>query len=73
MHMAKIIYDRKNCIGCSACAAVCPSLFEMSEDQIANLKNSKETAGIFEVETGDVECAKEAADLCGAKVINVIL
>lgn len=71
--MAKIIHDRKKCTGCCSCVAVCPSMFEMSEDGLlANLKNSKEVDGVFELETNDVECAKEAADLCGAGVIKIV-
>lgn len=71
--MAKIIHDRKNCTGCGSCAAICPSLFEMSEkDQLANLKNSKEINELFELETDDIECAKEAADMCPAKVIKIV-
>ena len=72
MHMAKIIHDRKNCNSCSLCAALCPEMFEMSEsDQKADLKNSKEINGVFELETGDAERAREAADLCEAKVIEI--
>jgi ferredoxin len=70
--MSKIIHDRKKCTGCAACVAVCPSMFEMSEDQLADLKNSKEVDGIFELEIDNAECAKEAADLCGAQVIKII-
>ena len=71
MHMAKIIHDRKNCNGCSLCVAVCPSMFEMSEDQLANLKGATEVKGIFELETNDIECVKDTVDLCEAKVIKI--
>lgn len=71
--MAKIIHDRKKCTGCGICVALCPQMFEISgEDQLANLKNSKEVDGIFELETDDAECAKEAADLCEVKIIKII-
>ena len=72
MHMVKIIHDRKKCTGCGACAAVCPSMFEMTEDQVADLKGSKEVNGFFELETSNAEGVKEAADLCGADVIKIV-
>jgi ferredoxin len=70
--MAKIIHDRKNCTGCSICVAVCPSMFEMSEeDRLADLKGAKKINGFYELETPDVKCAEEAADLCSARVIKI--
>lgn len=70
--MPKIIHKKKNCIGCGACASVCPALFEMSDNQIANLKNSKEVSGSFELETDDViDCAREAANICPVNIIKI--
>lgn len=73
IYVTKIIHDRKKCTGCGSCAAVCPSLFEMSEDQtVADLKGAKEKDGVFELETESPENAKDAADLCGVGVIKVV-
>jgi len=70
--MTKIIHDKKKCIGCGACANVCPTMFEMSENQIANLKNSKEINGVFELETDNaMDCIKEAADVCPINIIKI--
>lgn len=70
--MPKIIHERNKCIGCGACVAVCPEMFEMSEkDDLAVLKTSKENAGIFELETDNIDCAKEAADICPVKIIKI--
>jgi ferredoxin len=71
--MYKIIHERKKCISCGACATICPELFEMSEkDNLAMLKNSKEKSdGIFELETEEIQCAKETADVCPVKIIKI--
>lgn len=69
--MAKIIHDRKKCISCGACASICPELFEMSEDQLATLKNSKEKNGVYELEVKEIKCAKEAVDVCPINIIKI--
>lgn len=71
--MFKIIHERKKCISCGACASICPELFEMSEkDNLATLKNSKEnSSGIFELETDNANCAKEAANICPINIIKI--
>ena len=70
--MAKIIHERNKCIGCGACAVVCPKMFEMSEkDGLATLKNSKENNEVFELQTTETDCAKEAVDVCPIKIIKI--
>ncbi|MDO8443240.1 MAG: ferredoxin [bacterium] len=71
--MFKIIHERKKCISCGACALVCPAIFEMSEeDNLATLKNSKEDGdGVFELETDNADCAKEAIAICPVNVIKI--
>jgi len=71
--MSKIIHERKKCISCGACTSVCPTMFEMSEkDNLATLKNSKESSnGDFELETNNVDCAKEAANICPVNIIKI--
>jgi len=56
----KVEVDKEKCIGCGACANLCPDVFELEEGK-ANVK---------EQET-DKECAKEAADSCPVQAINV--
>lgn len=72
--MPKIIHERKKCISCGACASVCPAMFEMTEaDNLAVLKNSREKdAGIFELETDNANCAKEAANICPVNIIKIV-
>lgn len=70
--MPKIIHEKAKCIGCGVCASVCPNFFEMSQDDgLATLKNSKEENGFQKIETNEVDCAKEAADICPVKIITV--
>ncbi len=71
--MFKIIHERNKCIGCAVCASVCPKYFEMSDsDGLANLKNSAENNGIYELTAEEeINCAKEAADICPVKILKV--
>ena len=70
--MIKIIHDKKKCIGCGACITICPTMFEISENQIANLKNSKEINGVFELEIdNNIDCIKEAANVCPVEIIKI--
>jgi ferredoxin len=69
--MSKIIHYRKKCIGCGACAGVCPIFFEMDKDGLATLKNSQKVGENFELETDNPGCAKEAADACPVKIIEI--
>jgi ferredoxin len=56
--MAKISIDKKKCIGCGACASICPDGFEMADGK-AKVKSQK------------ANCAKEAADSCPVQAISV--
>ena len=73
--MAKIVYDRENCIGAAACVAAAAKFWELVNDGKADLKNSKKNeSGKFELEVSskkDVEMNKEAADVCPVKVIVI--
>ncbi len=70
--MPKIIHQRKKCLGCGACAAICPKFFELSEkDGLAVLKNSKKVGENFELEIDKIDCAKEAVEVCPVKIITI--
>ncbi|MEM4375624.1 MAG: ferredoxin [Candidatus Woesearchaeota archaeon] len=72
----KIVYDRENCIGAAACAAVDPDDFEMASDGKAELKGGKAVKDrmVFEKEITEEEFkrAKEAAEACPVNVIHII-
>jgi ferredoxin len=69
--MAKVKHLKDLCIGCGACAATCPAHWEMQGDK-SHLKDSKELEGdVFELETDDVGCNKEAAENCPVQCIKV--
>lgn len=56
----KVSIDKKKCIGCGACAAVCSEVFEMDGDKaVAKTANT------------DKACAKEAAEGCPVQAIKV--
>jgi len=39
----KIIHDREACIGCGACASVCPKYWEMDSDGKSNIIGSEKS------------------------------
>ena len=60
--MVKVSVDKKTCIGCGACASICPNVFEM--------KDGKSIVKKFKAE--DAFCAKEAKSSCPVDAISVI-
>ena len=52
--------DKEKCIGCGACEASCPAVFEIKDGK-AKVK----------VKSTDLECAKEAAENCPVDAIKV--
>jgi len=70
--MSKIIHERKKCIGCGACVAVCPDFLEMDKsDGLATLKNAKKSGEDFELEVEKIGCLKEAIDTCPIQIIKI--
>jgi ferredoxin len=58
----KIVHDKKACIGCGACAAVCPDNWVV-EGGKAKPKKTK---------VDDIGCNKEAADGCPVQCIKIV-
>ncbi len=52
--------NQETCIGCGACAAVCPQTFQLNEEGKSQVVNQD-----------DVECAKRAAEGCPVQAISV--
>jgi ferredoxin len=81
MGKVNIIHEPETCIGCAACVAVCPKLFEMADNGKCRLKGSKtvkqnemDSSGVTfndVVEVDDPGCAQEAADVCPVRCIHV--
>ena len=60
----KATVDRDACVGCGLCESVCPNVFEMDSDSIAEV-----IADVIPPENED--CAIEARDDCPVSAITV--
>ena len=58
----KIIHEREACIGCGACAAVCPDNWKMADDGKSDP---------IKTEVKEIGCNKEAADACPVQCIKI--
>ena len=78
----KIVFDRKNCIGAAACAAVAPEFWVMNEDGKADLVGSKtDDSGNHVLIVKESQLSKEgknvlalnkdAAEVCPVQVIHI--
>ena len=69
--MAKVIQERNLCVGCGACAAICPKYWEMGGDGKAHLKESTTTGENHILMVENVECNTDAANACPVKCIKI--
>lgn len=70
----KIILNKKDCISCGACAAICPEFFGMDEEGMADLKEGESKSDVFEriIETEEDRArVQEAVDACPVEVIKL--
>ena len=76
MKQYKIIYERGECIGVAACAAVNPEVWEMDEFNKAKLVKGSfnEETGKFEriIHENDLQANIEAAQVCPVSIIHII-
>jgi ferredoxin len=63
MAKVKIEHDRAACIGCGACANLCPDNWSMADDGKSKCKMT---------ELEDIGCNQTAADACPVQCIKVI-
>jgi len=56
----KVLIDKEKCIGCGLCESLCGKVFVM--------KNGKAVA---KTSTTNEKCAKEAADACPVRAIEI--
>lgn len=68
----KIKLERLKCIGCGSCVAVCAAHFEMDEENLSHLKDSaRDAEGNEEKEDAEIDCVKDAAEICPVQIIKV--
>ena len=60
----KAVVNKDACIGCGACSAVCPNVFELGDDGFANVK-------VEEVSEEDKNAVVEASEGCPTSAISV--
>jgi len=60
--MVEIIHERSKCIGCGACAAICPSNWEMANDGKSKCKNTHPK---------EESCNKQAEEACPVNCIHL--
>ena len=62
--MAIISWDKNQCIGCGACTAVCPSNWEMKDDNKAHPKE-------INISDDKLKCNKSAEQVCPVQGIII--
>ncbi len=67
----KIVFNKKECIGCGACVVACPEFWFMGEDNKASLVDSVEEGGKMVREIKEEGCAKQAESVCPVQVIKI--
>lgn len=71
----KIVHDRDVCIGCSACASVCPKYWTMNTDGKSDIVDAINTGNgeeeLLDNLTEDFEDNMDAAESCPVNCIHI--
>jgi ferredoxin len=67
----KIVLEREDCTACESCVGSCPDLFERADDGLAQILGSKRVGSNDELETDDLGCGKDGAEVCPVNVIHI--
>lgn len=67
----KIVHDRASCIGCGACVAACEKFWSLKDGK-SSLKGAKKIGANFELEVEELNCNKDAAEVCPVNCIHII-
>lgn len=59
----KVKVNRDACIGCGACAAICPDIFEIDDEGLSKVVNS-------DVKDENIDDVKDAIDSCPTGAIE---
>jgi len=70
--MFAIQHERSGCIGCGACAAFCPELWQMDADGKSILMGAKKSGTFEELLVSEIGANKDAAEGCPVNVIHII-
>lgn len=72
IYIMKIKIKSQDCIGCGACAAISPKVFEMKEDGHSHLIDPKTIEDDVEIKEldGSEEGVEEAVNGCPAQIIS---
>ena len=70
----KIVHDIETCIGCSACASVCPKYWEMNSNGKADLIGGEKTGSVDETQLeleDSFDDNMESAEVCPVNCIHI--
>ncbi len=71
----KVIIDRTQCVSCGSCWDACPALFIQNEEdsfsEIVEKFRENKDPGKSVALPDDMDCARDAADLCPSQIITI--